>query len=94
MLLVKVPSVVCQNACEFLNLNCIVSIQNKGSNHDKDVSLTENLFWPSVRLQSYSLVILVKMGQIHTDYTEIVFICAPFGHLHLSVAVIVFDAKL
>lgn len=66
MLLVKVPSVVCQNACEFLNLDCIVSIQNKGSNHDKDVSLTENLFWSSVRLQSYSLVILVKMGQIHT----------------------------
>lgn len=32
------------------------------------------------------MVILVKMGQMCTDYTEIIFACAPFGHLHLSMA--------
>lgn len=88
MLLVKVPSVVCQNACEFLNLDYIFSIlQNKVSNMTlMDVSLTGNLLWSTVRLECCSLVISVKMGQIHTDYTEIRFVCSPFGHLHLSMA--------
>lgn len=88
MLLVKVSSVVCQSACEFINLGYILSIlQNKVSNHDTDVSLAENLLWSTIRLESYSLVISVKMGQICTDYTEIRFVCAPFGHFHLSMAV-------
>lgn len=27
------------------------------------------------------MVVLVKMGQIHTDYTEIMCVCTLFGHL-------------
>lgn len=86
MLLVKVASVVCQNACEFLSLDYTLSIlQNKVANVTH-VSLTGNLLWSTVRLGSYSLFISVKMGQICTDYTEIRFACTPSGHLHLSMA--------
>lgn len=80
MLLVKVLSVLCQNACEFLNLDYILSIlQNKVSNHDIDLSLTGYLLWSTVRLESYSLVISVKMGQICTDCTEIRFVVLHLG---------------
>lgn len=45
------------------------------------VSLTGNLLWSAVSLGRILQHGCVKMVRIHVDYTEIVCVCTPLGHL-------------